>query len=607
MIVLGISAYYHDSAAALICDGEIIAAVQEERFTRIKQDRSLPVHAIRYCLEAGGHLKGSDLDAVVYYDDPVLTLERYLYNVKAVQDDSDDLVHLSGPALFGQKLWIEKLLRDELGMLGRQDRLYISRHHCSHAASAFYPSQFATAAILTVDGVGEWNTTTISHGHGKKIDILKTINYPHSLGLLYSAFTYFCGFKVNSGDYKLMGLAPYGEPVYKQLIYDHLIDVKEDGSFRMNPEYFDYQHGRAMTNAKFAELFGGRERRPEETITLREMNIAASAQAVTEEILVRLARTAARLTKEKNLVMAGGVALNCTANGLLVREKIFDHIWIQPAAGDAGGALGAALAWYYAQNDTVRHTETPDSQKGSFLGPSYTNEQIAAWLAEKHIPAHYLEDDALFDTVAELLDQQKVIGLLNGRMEYGPRALGHRSIIGDPRSDEMQSRMNLRIKYRESFRPFAPSVLRERTADYFDLELDSPYMLFCCGVRNAEDPANVHEELQKDPDLIRIINRHRSPVPAITHVDNSARIQTVDAQTNPYFHRLIKAFEKRTGCGTVINTSFNVRGEPIVCTPEDAYNCFMNTEMDVLVMENHILYKEEQPKEKLRNDTYEPD
>ena len=591
MIILGISAFYHDSAAALVRDGEIIAAAQEERFSRVKQDRSLPVHAIDYCLKEAGNLSGADLDAVVYYDDPLLTLHRYLVNLRAAGDDSADLAARSEEPLFGQKLWIEKLLREHLGKLGKNDLLTVSGHHFSHAASAFYPSPFESAAILTVDGVGEWNTTVIGQGSGNKIRLLKSLDYPHSLGLLYSAFTYFCGFRVNFGDYKLMGLAPYGEPVYKELIYDKLIDLKEDGSFRLNMDYFDFQYGRAMTNDRFAALFGGPPRKQEGPITLREMNMAASVQEVTQDVMKRLAATAKKLTGEKNLVMAGGVALNCTANGILMREGLFENIWVQPAAGDAGGALGAALAYYYEASGAARTASAGDRQHGSFLGPAFTNGEIFAFLEKEGAPAHFLQEEELPEVIAGLLDRQKVIGILNGRMEYGPRALGHRSIIGDPRRAEMQSRLNLQIKYRESFRPFAPSVLKERAGDYFKAAADSPYMLFCYDVKGF-DPGrgDLQEELRENPDMIRIISRKRSEIPAITHVDGSARVQTVDENLNPRFYRIIKAFEKRTGCGAVINTSFNVRGEPIVCSPEEAYHCFMNTGMDVLLMENYILY-----------------
>ncbi len=592
----------------MVRDGEIVAAAQEERFTRIKQDKSLPVHAIDYCLKEAGNVSGRDLDAVVYYDDPVLSLDRFFSNAAAVKGDTEDLFKYGADSLFRQKLWIEKSLRNHLGMLGKDDRLCITRHHLSHAASAFYPSPFRSAAILTVDGVGEWNTTVLGQGDGARIRLLRCIDYPHSLGLLYSAFTYFCGFRVNYGDYKLMGLAPYGLPVYRTLILDRLIDVKDDGSFRLDLDYFDFQHGRAMTNERFNALFSGPRRLPESKLTTREMDIAASIQAVTQEIITRLARTAKRATGEKDLVMAGGVALNCTANGVLSREGIFDRIWIQPAAGDAGGALGAALLGYYDLSGVMRTPVLPDSQKGSFLGPAYSQEEIERYLSAEGVPYRRMEEAAMLDKVAELLDRQCIIGLMDGRMEYGPRALGHRSIIGDPRSEKMQSRMNLQIKFRESFRPFAPAVLRERCADYFGSGMDSPYMLFCENVRNrCGETKDLRKELEEDPDMIHIIDRRRSDIPAVTHVDYSARIQTVDEAVNPFFYRLIKAFEKRTGCGVVINTSFNVRGEPIVCSPEDAYRCFMNTGMDALVMGNCLLIKEEQPSEKKRTDRYEMD
>ena len=607
MKVLGISALYHDAAAALVVDGEIIAAAQEERFTRVKLDKSLPVHAIDYCLNAAGGLRGADLDAVVYYDDPLLTLHRFASNAAAV-DDNTDLLAYGYNALFGAKLWIEKLLRDHLGVLGKSDCLFVERHHLSHAASAFYPSPFEHAAILTVDGVGEWNTTAIGCGTGNDVRILKTIDYPHSLGLLYGAFTQFCGFRVNYGDYKLMGLAPYGEPKYVQAIYDNLIDVKPDGSFRLNLDYFDYQHGRAMTNERFAKLFGGAARPPEAQITKREMDLAASAQMVVEETLLKLARTTRAITGENNLVMAGGVALNCTANGRLARAGILDSIWVQPAAGDAGGALGAALAWYYANSSAARVPESPDSQKGTFLGPAFSDDEIERYLDERQIPYARYADEELFEVVAALLEQQNIVGLLDGRMEYGPRSLGHRSIIADPRSENMQSRLNLRIKKRESFRPFAPAVLKERVDDYFDGAFDSPYMLFCMDVKNRISPDDdFKSELDRNPDLIKVVNRARSNIPAVTHVDFSARVQTVEESVNPYFYRIIKAFERLTGCGVVVNTSFNVRGEPIVCTPDDAYRCFMNTDMDALVMEHCVLLKSQQPENLLRDDRFELD
>ena len=608
MVVLGVSALYHDSAAALIRDGEVIAAAQEERFTRVKFDRSVPVNAIDYCLSEAGGLRGKDLDAVVYYDDPVLSLHRYLAGLKAAGEDTADYKERFEAEMFGKKLWIEKLLRDHLGTLGREDCLYTAKHHLSHAASAFYPSPFESAAILTLDGVGEWNTTTLGRGCGNRIELLKKIDYPHSLGLLYSAFTYFCGFRVNFGDYKLMGLAPYGEPVYRDRILRELIDVKEDGSFRLNLRCFDFQYGRAMVNDAFADLFGGPRRMPEALITKRERDLAASVQAVTEDIIRKLARTVRELTGEENLVLAGGVALNCVANGLLRRDRLFRDIWVQPAAGDSGGALGAALACYYADGKHARTPELPDGQKGSFLGPGFTDSEIRAFLEKRGLPYHELTDSDRHAAIADLLDEQKVIGLFSGRMEYGPRALGHRSIIADPRSEKMQSRLNLSIKYRESFRPFAPAVLTERCGDYFDPAFDSPYMLFCMQVKDREDESfDLQKALTENDDLIAVVNRRRSPLPAITHVDHSARVQTVDRVRNPEFYDIIKAFEARTGCPVVINTSFNVRGEPIVCTPEDAYKCFMNTEMDILVLGSFLLYKEEQPESEKRKDRYEPD
>ena len=626
MNILGISALYHGSAAALVRDGEIVAAAEEERFTRVKLDRSLPVHAVNYCLKAGGNLTGEDLDAVVYYDDPLLTMHRFLCNVSAVPS-SVLLDHGTAP-IFGEKLWAADSLRKALGALGKEDRLFVSRHHLSHAASAFFPSPFSSAAILTLDGVGEWNTTTIGKGEGNKIRLLKKQDYPHSLGLFYSAFTYFCGFRVNFGEYKLMGLSPYGRPVYKDLILDRLLDLKEDGSFRLDLSYFDFQNGGAVTGQAFDDLFGGPRRLPESAITRRELDLAASCQAVTEEVIFRLAKTAKELTGEKNLVMAGGVALNCAANGKLDKAGIFDRIWIQPAAGDAGGALGAALAYYYQYCGQPRVTDPcRDSMKGAYLGPVYSDEEVKTFLDGKGIPYHtFTEEDGAYLPVslrkrtAELLEQQKVVGLFRGRMEYGPRALGSRSILADPRSPEMQSKLNLKIKYRESFRPFAPAVLKERAADYFELDHDSPYMLFTARVRDREDEAFFRSEFltgssgsaQKDTpdepvDLKELIRRKRSQVPAVTHVDYSARVQTVDPETNPDFYGILKAFEERTGCGVLINTSFNVRGEPIVMSPEDAYNCFMNTEMDALVMNRFLLLKEEQPEGERRRDVYELD
>ena len=609
MYVLGVSALYHDAAAVLIKDGEIVAAAQEERFSRQKLDPSLPVRAIEYCLQEGGDLQGSDLEAEVFYDDPLLSMQRFLFNLAAVKDDRKDLITYSSDSVFSQKLWIEKSLRNHLGRLGREDILFTSLHHLSHAASAFYPSPFDEAAILTLDGVEEWNTTTIGFGKDNQISLLKQLDYPHSLGLLYSAFTFFCGFRVNFGDYKLMGLAPYGEPVYSERIKENLIDIKPDGSFRLNLSYFDFPFGRAMTNDAFAELFDGPRRMPEETITKREMDLAASIQQVTEEVIMRLAQTAKSITNSDNLVMAGGVALNCVANGRLRRSGLYKHMWIQPAAGDAGGALGAALSCYYLKKGMPRSIQLPDSQKGSLLGPSFSPETIREWMGRKGVAYHaYSDKKELFDKIAELLDEQKVIGIFSGRMEYGPRALGARSIIADSRSETMQTHLNLSIKYRESFRPFAPAVLAECATDYFEIEEESPYMLFCTDVKHRLDEGfSVKEQLNKDQNMLSLIGRKRSDIPAVTHVDYSARVQTVDEKRNPFFYGILKAFQERTGCGVLINTSFNVRGEPIVCTPEDAYRCFMNTDIDVLLLEDCILFKSEQPEERRRHDKYELD
>ena len=611
MYILGISALYHDSAAGLIHDGTIIAAAQEERFTRIKHDQSIPKHAILYCLEEAG-IGAEDLDAVVYYDDPILTLDRFLANLVASKEAADNILEKSFDGIC-RKMWVAEQIRACIGgQLGKRDKLLIARHHLSHAASAFYPSPYEHAAILTLDGVGEWNTTTIGYGADNKIELLETIDFPHSLGLLYSAFVYFCGFRVNYGDYKLMGLAPYGQPVYYDTIVTNLIDVKEDGSFRLNLKYFDFQNGGVMTNQAFAELFDGDRRLPETSITKREMDMAASVQKVVEEIVTKLAKHVQKVTGEtQNLVMAGGVALNCVANGVLKREGIFKNIYIQPAAGDAGGALGCALLAYYQFYKNKRKVGQNTVRGGgkAFLGPAYSSECIKGMLDSRSLPYHEFEyNEAFFDKIAGLLDSQNVIGIFQGRMEFGPRALGHRSIIADSRSPKMQAKLNLSIKYRESFRPFAPSVLAERKQDYFIMDYESPYMLFCAYTKQQMDSDfSLEEYLADQQDLLTIINRQRSDIPAVTHVDYSARVQTVSWEENPYFYKIIKAFEKRTGCGVVVNTSFNVRGEPIVCTPEDAYHCFMNTEMDVLVLENLVLYKEEQPVSEKREDRYEPD
>ena len=599
MYVLGISALYHDAAAALIKDGEIIAAAQEERFTRKKHDPSIPVHAIDYCLKEG-KIEPDDLEAVIYYDNPFLTMGRFVQNLQYAGKDSEDLLNFSLEALVNRKMWVHKMLREAIGRLGVRDQLYVTEHHISHAASAFFPSPYEKAAIITVDGVGEYATTTIGVGENNHIRILQEIDYPHSLGLLYSAFTYFCGFKVNSGDYKLMGLAPYGEPVYYDLIREKLIDIKPDGSYRLNLAYFDYPYGRAMTNEKFASLFGGGRREPESAITKREMDMAASVQKIVEEIIVLMARHAKKkLGEVENLVLAGGVALNCVAHGVLLRHKIFENIWVQPAAGDAGGALGAALFYYYQHCGKKRKTDwIHDRQQASYLGPSFTEESIESYLKDRGYPyCKYDEKQVFFDKVAQLLDEQKVIGLFEGRMEYGPRALGNRSIIGDARSPQMQSKLNLKIKYRESFRPFAPSVLEERAGDYFEIDCKSPYMLLCADVQKARRKGfHLEEEIAfSQANLLPVVNKVRSDIPAVTHVDYSARIQTVNEQDNPIYYGIIKTFQDLTGCGVIINTSFNVRGEPIVCTPKDAYLCFMRTEMDVLVLGNCILYKEKQP------------
>lgn len=588
--ILGISAFYHDSAAALIRGGEILAAAQEERFTRKKHDPRFPKNAINYCL-GEAFIEPDELDAVVFYDHPLWTLDRVLKSILTTAPSSEGQWLKASRSILGNKLFIEKFIRD---MLKADFPIYFTEHHASHAASAFYPSPFDEAAILTFDGVGEWATTTLGVGNRERIKLLKEIDYPHSLGLLYSAFTYFCGFKVNSGEYKLMGLAPYGEPVYADLIREKLIDIRDDGSFRLNMEYFGYLDSDRMTDDQFAELFGGAERKPESPITRREMNIAASVQKVTEEAVLKTARHLREITGKSNLVMAGGVALNCVANGLLLREKIFDKIWIQPAAGDAGGSLGAALLVAHHKFGTKRVTnDGRDAQMASYLGPAFSSDQIRAFLDRYSYPHQRIDDDAVrAQTVAAALADGKVVGLFNGRMEFGPRALGARSILGDPRRVDTQSKMNLKIKYRESFRPFAPSVLAEKCADYFELNETSPYMLLVAPVREERRLAAAAHD---GDDLLKIVNTPRSDIPAVTHVDYSARIQTVDRRDNSAYYAVIEEFEKLTGVPLVVNTSFNVRGEPIVCTPQDAYRCFMRTEMDMLVLEDCILRREDQP------------
>ena len=594
--ILGISGLYHDSAACIVKNGDIVAAAQEERFTRKKHDYSFPYNAIAYCLKETG-IEASDLYAVVFYDNPALTLDRFIKNCSYEKDDNEDLIKLQLEPLIKSRLNIDEIIRAYLGDIGINGKLYVTKHHISHAASAFYPSPYNDAMIITNDGVGEWQTTTIGVGNGNSIKILKEINYPDSIGMLYSAFTYFCGFKVNSGDYKLMGLASYGKPKYLEIIKDNIIDIKEDGSYKLNMNFFDYQYGRSMTNNKFAELFGGQPRTQESRITKREMDMAASVQQVIEEILIKQAKTAKKLRPEiNNLVLAGGVALNCVANGKLLREKIFDNIWIQPAAGDAGGAMGAALFfWYQFLNKPRIVDDKKDSQKGSFLGPSYDENNIRDFLDSNGCKYTHYSEAEIYEHIAEELAQDRIVGVLQGRMEFGPRALGGRSILANPTSEKMQSKLNLKIKYRESFRPFAPAVIENNVSDYFEMDISSPYMLLCADVKKERRRAfDLSSEISdNDEDLIRIINNIRSDIPAVTHVDYSARIQTVTKEANNYFYRILEEFYKKTGCPVLINTSFNVRGEPIVCSPEDAYKCFMRTEMDTLVLENFVLRKED--------------
>jgi len=595
--ILGISAYYHDSAAALVRNGEIIAAAQEERFSRKKHDARFPEHAIRYCMKEAG-VSLTDISEVVFYDKPLLKFERLLETYLAYAPRGIRSFIAAMPIWLKEKLYLKSTLKQELSQLGnikisQLPNLLFTEHHQSHAASAFFPSPFEKAAVICLDGVGEWSTTTVWVGEGNELEAKWEIDFPHSLGLLYSAFTYYTGFKVNSGEYKLMGLAPYGEPKYVDLIVKNLVDIKEDGSFRLNMRYFNYCTGLTMTNKKFDALFGAPPRKPESEITQREMDIAASIQKVTEDIILRLARTVRDETGCANLCLAGGVALNCVVNGELLREGIFDDIWVQPAAGDAGGALGAALAVWHGVHEGERKVTALDSMHGSYLGPSYQGSEIRAMLKRAGAVFQELDDSILMPQLAEILNNENVVGWFQGRMEFGPRALGGRSILGDPRSPKMQSTMNLKIKYRESFRPFAPSVLCEDVSEYFIHEQPSPYMLIVAPLR--EEKRIPMTEDQKVLFGIDKLNTPRSELPAITHVDYSARIQTVHAETNPRYHQLISAFKKLTGCGVIINTSFNVRGEPIVCTPEDAYRCFMRTEMDYLVIENFLMAKVDQP------------
>ena len=599
MNILGISAYYHDSAAAVLRSGQIIAAAQEERFTRKKHDAQFPRHAIQYCLQEA-KARVQDLDSIVFYDKPILKFERLLDTYLSYAPSGFRSFVAAVPVWLKEKLYLKRTLKQELAMLleCRESDLppiLFTEHHESHAASAFYPSPYKNAAVLCLDGVGEWATTSAWLGADSELTPLWQIEFPHSLGLLYSAFTYYTGFKVNSGEYKLMGLAPYGKPVFTQLILDHLIDVKADGSFRLNLDYFDYCTGLRMTNQKFSDLFGGPPRDSESTPTQRDMDLAASIQVVTEDVVLKLARQLQKETAAEYLCMAGGVALNCVANGRLLREGIFKDIWIQPAAGDAGGALGAAYASYYKYRGQQRvQVEGLDQMRGALLGPRYEQADVIQSLDELGASYTVLDDASLYDTVAALLANEKVIGWFQNRMEFGPRALGARSIIADPRSRAMQSQLNLKIKFRESFRPFAPAVKEEEVEKYFHLDRPSPYMLLV---------AQVHEDIQTQPDEslegLAQLHQVRSSIPAVTHVDYSARVQTVSATSNPEFYKLLSAFEQKTGCAVLVNTSFNVRGEPIVCTPEDAYRCFMGTDMDYLVVGNLLLAKEHQGNAKI--------
>jgi len=603
--ILGISAYYHDAAAALLREGEIVAAAQEERFSRRKNDERFPRHAVDYCLRQGG-LRAGDLDAVVFYDKPVVKFARLLETSLAIGPGGLNAFLQALPSWMSERLDVRHTICEEMPGLTDRCKILFTQHHQAHAASAFYPSPFSEAAILTVDGVGEYATTTIGQGQADRLEIFKELRFPHSLGLLYSAFTAYCGVRINSGEYKLMGLAPYGEPRFVPAIYENLIDLRPDGSFRLNLEYFDFPRGLRMTNEKFNRLFGGRPRRPDESLESRHADVARSIQAVTEETLLRLARHAREVTGQKNFCLAGGVALNCVANGAILREKIFERIWIQPAAGDAGGALGAALAVWHrhgGEADRMKKTETGDQMRGALLGPEFSDAEIQTALRSHEAVYQRLDDEELLARSVELLRQEKVVGWFQGRMEFGPRALGNRSILADARSPRMQSVINLKVKFRESFRPFAPVVRRERLADYFDLDVESPYMLLVAPVKkNLCLPA---------PDTVKGLDRLkqvRSNIPAVTHVDYSARIQTVAREQNPRLYALLERFEQATGCGVLVNTSFNVRGEPIVCTPDDAYRCFVNTEMDQLVIGNFVLDRAQQPPgKKARNFTPLPD
>lgn len=589
VFVLGISAFYHDSAASLIKNGEIVAAVQEERFSRKKHDPRFPNHAILYCLEEA-EIEPEELSAVIFYDNPILTMDRIIKTLIYIGQSSEVTWIRGAPGQLGAKLFVSRIIREKLNYHGP---ILFSEHHFSHAASAFYPSPFKEAAILTIDGVGEWETLTLGYGNNEGIHRIKSIQFPHSLGLLYSAFTYFCGFKVNSGEYKLMGLAPYGEPTFLELIKKELIDIKDDGSFKLNLKYFGFLNSLKMTNENFNNLFNGPPRKRESKITKREMDLAASIQKVIEEIIIKLCYHLREITNMKFLCLAGGVALNCVANGKILQEKIFDDIWIQPAAGDAGGSLGSAyLATHKYFNIPIKKLSlNEDNQKGSFLGPKYGNSEIKAYIENNNYPYKYLNDEERAKFVAKEINEGKIVGYMVGRMEFGPRALGARSILADARNPKVQSILNLKIKFRESFRPFAPSVLEERCGDFFELEKKSPYMLLVAPVREER---KLTVSSLNPSNIVSIVNQIRSDVPAITHVDYSARIQTVNKNYKKDYYQVLKEFEKLTGFGIIVNTSFNVRGEPIVCSPQDAYKCFMRTGMDTLVMENFILFKNEQ-------------
>lgn len=589
MNILGISAFYHDSAACLVRNGEIIAAAQEERFTRKKHDFAFPTNAIDCCLREGG-LNGKDLDFVAFYDKPFIKFERILQTYLAYAPIGIKSFIRAMPLWVKQKLWMKEFIRRELDFEGK---IIFLEHHESHAASAFFASPFQEAAFLTIDGVGEWTTTSYGIGKNNNIQILSEIHFPHSLGLLYSSFTYYTGFRVNSGEYKVMGLAPYGEPKYKDLILSELMDLKEDGSFKMNMEYFNYCAGLTMTNKKFEKLFGGHPRKPETQLTQRDMDLARSVQDVTEEVMLRMVKHIHKETNQKNLCLAGGVALNCVGNGRILREGQFDNLWIQPAAGDAGGALGAALFVWHQYLENQRYLDEGNgTQKTSYLGPEFGNGHILEYLKRKAIPSTELSDEEIPGKIADLIANQKVVGWFQGRMEFGPRALGSRSIIGDARSQKMQEIMNLKIKFRESFRPFAPSVLKEKASDFFEINTESPYMLLVAPVKKE-----IRREMSKEEQRLFGLDKlhvSRSVIPAVTHVDYSARIQTVSMEDNPLYYKMIAKFDEKHGCPVIINTSFNVRGEPIVCTPEDAYLCFMRTNMDYLIIGNHLLEKKKQ-------------